>query len=391
MRSVADSTEPAGGRGGGGRRAASGWRFGILARVERALLFALAGSLLAGPVAAQPADPALIGPPPPTEPTPAAAATTTITLTSGDVLRGVLAGPADADPVVLQHPLFGTMSVARQMIKSIDAVPPPPPPPPPPPAPPPASPAPAPPPASPAPPAATPPAPATPPPVAVPEIGLFDKWTGTVEAGFNSASGTADRLSGRAGLGLRRETPETVTTANFAYVYGRDNHGLNEDRARMDLRNDWLQQKDSGWRYFAAFVGEYDTFQQWDWRIGASLGLGYDFIKDANFTLVGRAGLGASRELGRVDNTVRPEFTPGLDLEWKLDERSKIIGGFDYYRDLEKFEIYRFVARAAYEILLDQKSNLVLRVGVEDRYDDSAGYPAEQNNVELFTTLVLRF
>jgi putative salt-induced outer membrane protein YdiY len=316
----------------------------------------------------------------------------TVTLSSGDVLRGVLESAPDADPVVLAHPLFGRMSVSRAMIKSVEPVPIAPQPPAPEAAPAPAPPPPADPPTPPTPPTppAAPPTPAAVP-EAIPEIGFFDKWTGTVESGFNIASGSADRMNLRFAMSLRRETPETITTTNAAYNYGNDNHGVSENRARLDVRNDWLQQKDSGWRYFAAFSGEYDTYQEWDWRLTGSLGLGYDLVKEADFTLIARAGLGASRELGRVDNTIRPEFTPGFDLEYKLDDRSKIIGSFDAYRDLDQFDIYRFVARAAYEVLIDQKNNLVLRLGIEDRYDDSVGYPRENNDVEIFTSLVFKF
>lgn len=310
----------------------------------------------------------------------------TVALTSGEVLKAAVASPLEADPLVLEHPVFGRMTVARNLIASVTPEPPPAPPPPPePPAPPPTEAAPA-----PAPPAPPPPAaPAPPPPP--PEIGFFDNWTGSVEAGFNTTSGNSDRLSGRLGLSLRRQTPDTVTTLSTGYFYGRDNRGLSEDRARVDARNDWLQKTDSSLRYYVAGTGEYDSFQPWDWRISGQAGLGYEFVKEKTLTIVGRAGLGASRELGRTDNTIRPEFTPGIDLEWRIDDRSKLTAGFDYYRDLEKFEIYRFVARAAYDILLDPESNLTLRIGVEDRYDDTATFPRSRNDFELFTALVIRF
>jgi hypothetical protein len=212
-----------------------------------------------------------------------------------------------------------------------------------------------------------------------------------VELGFNAISGSTDRLSARVGLGLRRQTPETITTSNFAYNYGRDNRGLSEDRARLDLRNDWIQQAGSGWRYYVNFTGEYDTFQAWDWRVGGSLGIGYDLIKEKDLTLIGRAGLGASRELGRIDNTVRPEITPGLDLEWRIDDRMKLISGLDYYRDLDHFEVYRFVARSALEVSLNEKNTVFLRMGVESRYDEAAGFPRENNDVEVFTSVIFRF
>lgn len=341
----------------------------------------------------------------------APAPTVVVRLSTGEILKGVLSSAADADPLVIQHPAFGPMSVARSLIAAVEMdggleVGPPPPGDPAPaspeadavPAPAPAEPAPAStpptPPAPPPPPAPTPPAapaPASPAPPPPPEIGFFDNWTGTVEAGFNTASGNSDRLAARFGLGLRRQTPDTITTINTSYNMGRNNDGISENRGRVDGRNEWIQQSGSGWRYFIAGSGEYERFQPWDWRASVNGGLGYDFIKDDVLTLVGRAGFGGSREYGRLSRGVRAEITPGLDLQWKIDERSKFTAGFDYYRDLDEFDVYRFVLRAAYDVLLDSKSNLSLRVGIEDRYDETAVSPRSKNDFELYTALVVRF
>lgn len=321
----------------------------------------------------------------------------TVTLLTGEILKGPLASAPDADPLVIEHPVFGKMTLARSMVKTVEgiepavaaapaaeppkepeavaseAAPPPPPPPAPPPAPPPPPPA---------------PAPAAPPPA---EFGIFDKWTGSLEAGFNTASGNSDRIGARFSLGLRREVPETVTTLNSTYNFGRNNNGISEERARFDGRNDWVQQGGSGWRFFVAGSGEYDRFQRWDWRASVNGGVGYDFIKEPDFTLIGRAGIGGSREYGDLSRGTRAELTPGLDLSWKIDDRSRLTASFDYYRDLDEFSIYRFVARCTYDILLDPESKMTLRVGIEDRYDETTLAPRSKNDFELFTAIVFRF
>ncbi|MFN7021528.1 MAG: YdiY family protein [Phycisphaerales bacterium] len=327
----------------------------------------------------------------------------TVTLQTGEILKGPLASAPDADPLVIEHAVFGKMTLARSMVKTIEGIEPaevaaaaaeppkaaeaapaepaPPAPPPPPPAPPPP------------PPAPTPAAPAAPAPPAPPpaEFGIFDKWTGSVEAGFNTASGNSDRIGARFSLGLRREVPETVTTLNSTYNFGRNNNGISEERARFDGRNDWVQQGGSSWRFFVAGSGEYDRFQRWDWRASVNGGIGYDFIKEPDFTLIGRAGIGGSREYGDLSRGTRAELTPGLDLSWKIDDRSRLTASFDYYRDLDEFSIYRFVARCAYDILLDPESKMTLRVGIEDRYDETTLAPRSKNDFELFTAIVFRF
>ena len=50
----------------------------------------------------------------------------------------------------------------------------------------------------------------------------------------------------------------------------------------------------------------------------------------------------------------------------------------------------RVRARAGYEITLDPDHGMVLRLGVQDRYDSSPG-PAKRNDVNYFVTLLFKF
>ena len=233
---------------------------------------------------------------------------------------------------------------------------------------------------------APPPAPPEPPP---PETWM-DGWTGGVELGVTGSSGNTEELNFRFGANAKRTSPFTETTTSLTYKISTSEGDTTDNEARFDLRNDWLI-KDSPWRYFALGAVEYDDFQEWDFRVSAFAGVAYEFIKNERTTLLGRLGLGASREFGGQDDEITPEALIGADLEHKFDERSKITATVDFFPSLSDFGPYRAEAKAAYEILVDPKSKMTFKVGFVDSYDSTPGDGFRRNDFDYFAMLVWSF
>lgn len=237
-------------------------------------------------------------------------------------------------------------------------------------------------------PEAPPAAPVPPPPP--PPATWMDGWSGSIELGLTGSSGNTEELNFRGGFGAKRTSPFYETTIAFAYKVSTQEGDTTENQARLDLRNDWLL-KDSKWRLFALGAGEYDDFQDWDFRVSAFGGVGYEFIKNDRTTLLGRAGLGASREIGGADNDIVPEAVLGADVEHKIDDRSKVTASIDFFPELSEIGPYRFVAKAAYEILVDPKNNMTLKLGFIDTYDSTPGDGFRRNDFDYFAMLVWSF
>lgn len=287
------------------------------------------------------------------------------TLSSGDVIRGVLVSD-DGTNVVINHPVLGQLTLAKKSVSAIAVVPE----------------------------AAPPPPPPPPPPPAVPEVkpdpdSFFKGWTGNVELGLNGSDGNTQTLSFRAAVNGKRETSKTVTTAGVLYLYGTQDGDKNQDRAEFNLRNDW--KITPPWRIFAIGKAEYDTFQDWVWRTSAFAGLGYEFIKNDKTLLLGRFGAGITKEFGGEDNRIQPELDFGLDFEHKFDERSKVFASVDVYPSLQSFSDYRAVGKAGYEIVVDPQSGMALKLGAEDRYDATPGDGKKRNDITYFAVLSFNF
>ncbi len=220
------------------------------------------------------------------------------------------------------------------------------------------------------------------------EKSFFAGWKGSVELGLNGSEGNTTRLNLRAGVHMERKTEKLETKLGLVYSYGRDESMVTEDRARFDIRNDWLT--GTRWRFFAQGAAEYDDFQDWDVRLSAFVGVGYEFIKAEKDFLLGRVGIGISREIGGSDNTIRPEALIGADYEHKFTDTQKFTFSIDVYPDLADIGGYRLTAKAAYEILIDPKSAMTLKLGAVDNYDSTPN-GRKRNDLDYFALLVFNF
>lgn len=303
--------------------------------------------------------------------TPDAPRTAIISLRTGDLLTGTLI--SDADPLILHHPILGQLAIPQSDIADIRLVTPPQ--------------------AQSATKAAQKAAAAdasSPPPVQDPTSLLYG-WKGAASIGLNGASGNSEGLYFRIGLDLNRLTSASKTTTNLKYIYATSSGQKSEENARLDLRHDWLPKGASHWRPFVQGSLEYDHFQDWNLRLSSTAGLGYELVKTDRLLILPRAGLGFSREFGGSDNTTHPESLVGTDIEYTINDRSKLFTSTDVFWRLDETSEYRTLTKAGYEIIIDANTGLSLRLGAENRYDAAARNGSKRNDLTYFALVVWNF
>lgn len=274
------------------------------------------------------------------------------TLTTGEILDGTLK-ERKGDGLVIEHPVLGTITIPEESLRTLVATGEAPPPPPPP-----------------------------------PRPGFFQGWSGSIDLGLTGSSGNTERLSLRGGVNGKRNDTFIETSFDARYIYATEEGNNTENKARIDARNDWLPQGESRWRPFVLGFLEYDEFQDWDVRWGVFGGIGYEAIRTEDTLLNLRAGAGISQEVGGENEDITPEGLLGLDFAHRIDDRSRVTANFDFFPALDEFGPYRFVAKAAYELLLDPKSKISLKMGIEDRYD-STPEGRKRNDFDYFILLVI--
>jgi len=216
-------------------------------------------------------------------------------------------------------------------------------------------------------------------------------WSGGGEIGLNGSEGNAQLFNMRIGMEARRRTADNILTTDFLYTYTEQQQLIAVHQALLNARDEILF-AGSPWTLFASTNIEYDELRAYRYRFGFYGGVGYTVIDDADHTFRLRAGVGAVRELGTgtLEDRWVPEFVFGYDWRYKLNDRSGLMSTLDFYPRVDDFSKFRVRFRAGYEYILDPATGMVLRIGLQDRYDSDPGN-AKRNDLTYFATLGVKF
>jgi len=218
------------------------------------------------------------------------------------------------------------------------------------------------------------------------DASFWDGWGGSVDLGITGSSGNTETFNFRGAVAGEKDTDKATTSASLIYSLKTSDSETTENRLELNGRRDW-KFEGSPWRFFVLGKLEFDEFQAWDGRASLFAGPGYVFVDDEKTFLMGRVGVGGAYEFGgSQDDDFIPEGLLGADFTHQLTERQSIYANVDFYPSLEDIGPYRAVAKAGWQVTVDPETNLVLKVGAEDRYDSSPG-GQKRNDVDYFVTL----
>jgi putative salt-induced outer membrane protein YdiY len=211
-------------------------------------------------------------------------------------------------------------------------------------------------------------------------------WDRSIELGINGSEGNAQAFSILSAGHLKRDTDRSTLILDVLYGKSESNSILTQHYAFMNSRLD-LKLGDSRWSIFNVARIEFDEFKAFDWRLSLSSGLGYALIQTDTIDLAGRFGAGGSREFGGDTDGWVAEAVFGADYEHKISDKQKLTLTSDYYPAWEEFTDYRLITTGSWELLLDEATNLSLKIGFLDRYDSTpSGRLA--NDIDYFATLL---
>lgn len=195
-------------------------------------------------------------------------------------------------------------------------------------------------------------------------------WAGSYEVGINGSDGNAESLSLRGGFNVSRET--SFTNWDLQLTYAKTTTGVFETQHNALVYSNWDWKLPwPRWSYFAKTGLEYDEFKDFNVRLNANTGYGYQLVDLPMTKLRPRFGAGTSREFGGVDESWQAEAVFGADFSHEFSPRQKLSGTIDYFPAWEDFSDYRIVSNLDWEMLLDEATNLSLKLSLIDRYDSS--------------------
>lgn len=219
--------------------------------------------------------------------------------------------------------------------------------------------------------------------------GWTEGWESTAEVGLNGSSGNTERFNVRAAAQMDRFVGDEESRLRFTYTYANEDSQVTEQKFRASARHDHLYDG-TPWRAFGQGVYDYDQFQDWNHRVSLRAGGGYQFIETEKTDFLGRFGFAATKDLQGSNTAWRPEALAGLEYKQQITAKQSFEFYVDFFLDLSDTGPYRIEGRAEYAILLDEESNLSLKIGIEDRYDSQPG-SANRNDVDYYALLSWTF
>lgn len=211
-------------------------------------------------------------------------------------------------------------------------------------------------------------------------------WGSSFEVGIDGSEGNSTTLTLRTGANLKRKADWSDLKIAINYVKSTAESVETKHTAQLEINHDWLL-GESRWSPYGKSILVYDEFRPFRFELTLNAGLGYRIIDNEDTTFKGRFGSGASRRFRGADNQWEPEAMFGIDCEHTISERQKIRVTVEYYPEWGGFSKYRVRSDAAWEVLLDEDTNMSLKLGVIDRYDTRDSGP--QPNALDYTLLLL--
>jgi putative salt-induced outer membrane protein YdiY len=214
-------------------------------------------------------------------------------------------------------------------------------------------------------------------------------WDGSFELGLAGTEGPAETFNFRFGSDLKRKAPSSVLTLDLDYK--RDTADGRETASQLffEARHEW-ERENTAWNVFAHTSYEYDGFKAYDYLVALDAGISRIFFDTDINKFKGRIGGGVSKKVGIPNDEATPELIFGLDFKHKVSDWQQFKASADYYPSLEDLNEFRLIARVDWELLLDAKSNLSLKIGIIDRYDTTPSTPVN-NTLDYSTVLLWKF
>jgi putative salt-induced outer membrane protein YdiY len=214
-------------------------------------------------------------------------------------------------------------------------------------------------------------------------------WEASFEVGIDGSGGNSETFNFRFGVDTQLKTSRCVLEVDFDYRKNTADWRETANRAFLD----WECKRlfgESPWSAFVHGTVEYDEFRDFDLRVAADIGISRELLDSEASSLSGRFGGGFSRELGLPSEYYVPELVFGLDFTHRLSKRQKLTAKIDYMPDVTAFTDFRINTEAAWEVVIDQDTNLTLKTSMLNRYDSTPG-TSKSNDVDYSIVLLWSF
>lgn len=218
--------------------------------------------------------------------------------------------------------------------------------------------------------------------------GLLKDWERNFEAGVKGSEGNSRNMNIHAGIRFKFEDELKRWDVRMLYLLSEDEGEKSQDEFFARFTRDFLIPGASHF-YFTEGRYDFDSFQDWDYRLNFGGGIGSELVKTDDWQLNGRAGIGARKDFGGEDSQWVAEAILGIESNWAIAERQSLEFKNSLYPSLKETGEFRNITTLNLKIGLAQLNGLDLKIGLINEHDSDASAGTDKNDFKYLLSLVV--
>jgi hypothetical protein len=216
--------------------------------------------------------------------------------------------------------------------------------------------------------------------------GFLQNWERRLDVGLAGSAGKSSNHQINIGFTADLADDESRIAHKTAYFRAESENELSDHSFYTLINKDWLS-PDTPWFTFAGARADLDEFKDWDYRLSANGGAGYEFIQSESYLLVGRTGLGFSQTFGGEREEFIPEALLGVESQWKISEKQSLKFANTLYPNLEELSDFRNLTSVDWTMSMDSFAGLALKLGLVNEYDSTTEGDVDKNDFKYTVSL----
>jgi putative salt-induced outer membrane protein YdiY len=221
-------------------------------------------------------------------------------------------------------------------------------------------------------------------------VGADDgRWESEVDLSVGGSSGNTRTFDLRTAARTERTGGDRRLRLDATYFYSESDGEQNQGRFSAGARNECASDE-SPRLYFLQGRYDQDEFRAWTHRAATHGGLGHRFVQREGLELIGRIGLGASKEWDRTE-PVQPEGVLGFEADWRINDRQRLQAETTLFPNLDDLPEYRWVTTVAWRVQVNELRGISLSLGAESEYESETEPGIRGYDIAYFVGLTVAF
>ncbi|WP_318988648.1 YdiY family protein [Methylophaga sp.] len=216
--------------------------------------------------------------------------------------------------------------------------------------------------------------------------GWLANWERRFDLGLAGSRGKSDSSQVNVAFNADLATEKTRISSRTAYYYAKSEEETSDNSFFSSINRDWLRPS-IPWFHFAGGRLDVDRFKDYDYRVNANGGFGYEFSNTEDWLFVGRTGVGFNKTFGGERQEFTPEGLLGLETRWRINDAQRVSLANTFYPSFDSFDAYRNLTTFDWILDLDERAGVALKVGMTNEYDTETEDEISKNDFKYTLSL----